>query len=66
MSDPQDVVVCVDSFCYRDDEGYEHSITKGTTVQIGHPILRGREQFFGPLQVDHQVVRRGPGRPRKE
>lgn len=35
-------------------------VHKGTTVRVGHEILRGREDLFEPLVVDYEVDEQAP------
>jgi hypothetical protein len=38
-------------------------VHKGTTVRVGHPMLKGREELFSPLVVDYEVEEQpAPGR----
>lgn len=75
-----DVVVAKATFFYEQD-GISELVPKGATVRLGHPMLDGREEKFGPVIVDFDFdlddepagrhvdpgapVKRGPGRPRK-
>jgi len=37
-------------------EGQPVTVIQGrTTVREGHPILRGRENLFGPIGVDYEL-----------
>lgn len=44
-------------------DGVRHQIKRGTTLaRVGHPILRGREHMFGPLNVTFDVPISARGR----
>lgn len=49
------VLVALDSAFFT-HEGQPVTVTRGvTTVREGHPILKGRENLFGPLKVDYEL-----------
>lgn len=80
MPTHDDVVVAKATFFYEQD-GVSELVPRGATVRVGHPMLDGRENMFGPVTVDFDLdlddepvgrhvaedapVKRGPGRPRK-
>lgn len=48
-----------------DYEGKRVVITAGrTTAREGHPVLKGREQLFGPLQVNFELPGQVPAPPK--
>jgi hypothetical protein len=48
------IFVAKSTFFYTDDNGRQAQIVKGATVRQGHPVMKGREDFFEPLAVDHE------------
>ena len=43
------IFVCVSPFRVKG-----HVIRRGTTVRVGHPLLKGREMLFRPFKVDYE------------
>lgn len=49
------ILIALDSAFFT-HEGQPVTITRGkTTVREGHPILKGRENLFGPITVDFEL-----------
>lgn len=40
------VYICSEPFAFSDENGYPVVVAKGTRYREGHPILKGREDFF--------------------
>ncbi len=58
-----DIFVATDSVL-TDVDGENVYITVGQTARAGHPILKGREAMFVPLQVDYDLPEpKAPARP---
>lgn len=65
------ILVALDSamIIYTDENGEQQRayVHKGVTrVREGHPMLEGREELFGPIDVHYDVEQatRGPGERR--
>lgn len=51
-----DILIATTSAMFRDGNGDVVRIRRGkTTVRKGHPLLRGREEMFAPLEVTFDV-----------
>lgn len=60
------ILIATDSFSKR-YEGADHSFVAGTTrVREGHPILKGIEHLFKPVDAHYEVeaATAGPGEKR--
>lgn len=50
----QDVLVAKASFFYEHD-GVAVMVPRGAVVRVGHPVLDGRGDMFGPVHVDFDL-----------
>jgi len=60
---PSGIYVAKESFSALVD-GEQVIVSKGITrVRVGHPLLKGREQWFEPLTVQYDVKQPTPKAP---
>lgn len=48
------IMVATSTFLFEHNGVLKH-VPQGTTVRVGHPILKGREDLFHPLVVDYEI-----------
>lgn len=50
------ILVAKTAFSCELEDGLTHAIRVGTTVREGHPITKGREEYFRPFVVDMEYT----------
>lgn len=46
----ESILVAREAFFYEGGH-----VPKGTTARTGHPIIKGRESLFSPIEVDYEI-----------